>query len=172
MSKHYVNALSLFKAKKYDEAALELRKGTAFLKLEFERASNKGDATLMKSIDDLEKFSLEVKKGAGVDVKMFQDLTGKAFYAVANHEYFEAYEYWANKKAAQAGQELKDLSDNLNSSLSGFDKSEDVKKTLAEVKSYADDMIKGLKVKSENIDKMIEKANKLLESTAKLFEKK
>jgi hypothetical protein len=134
--RYYVDSLQLFSSKKFEEAALSLRKGTAFLKLEFDRASNKGDDVLLRSVDELEAFSIDVAEGK-VKKSSMERFMSRALFSLANHEYYEAYEYWVNKDMVQASKEILTLTTNLEKSLELFSnkKKKDLIPDVVEIKS-------------------------------------
>jgi ElaB/YqjD/DUF883 family membrane-anchored ribosome-binding protein len=133
--------------------------------------SNKSDDVLLKSIDELEGLSVDIAKGEKVSKKTLEDMMSRGLYSLADHEYFEAYEYWANKNVSKAGQELKTLASNLDQSLalSAKKPQKEILEAVEEIRKSAEQMIQGSIPRSEDIDKTIEKAKEILKEISKLL---
>lgn len=103
---HYMRAFENFLKHDWKAAALEIRKGAAFMKLEAERASTDVKKELLLSAKRLEKTADDIEKGAFRSAKDLQNVFAEAEHAVAKHHYLRATEAWGEKKIKDAGHEL------------------------------------------------------------------
>jgi serine protease Do len=80
---HFRKARESFLQNDSGEAALEIRKGTADIQSEADRAADKGKEILQESIHELETLAEEVKKGAIKSVKKLDEAFAEAYQALA-----------------------------------------------------------------------------------------
>jgi hypothetical protein len=103
---HYMRAFENFLKHDWEAAAVEIRKGAAFMKLEAARAAGDAKKGLTASVQMLEKLADDIEKGAVRSAKDLQDVFAKAEHAVAKHHYLRSTEAWAKKSIKEAGHEL------------------------------------------------------------------
>jgi hypothetical protein len=103
---HYMRALENFLKHDWEGAAIEIRKGAAFMKLEAARAEGDVKKELLASGQMLEKLANDIKKGAVRSAKDLQDAFGISEHAAAKHHYLRAVKAWGEKKIKTAGNEL------------------------------------------------------------------
>jgi hypothetical protein len=149
---HFQKAHEFFLKKDFKAAASEIRKGSAFLKLEAGRSTEEGKEALAASADELGKLADDVQKGTVASEKQLKDAFARADHALANHHYLKASEYWAKKDEKKAGHALKAAAQALEhaGAWSGH-----------KLETAAVDVIKGVR----------EAAGKLVESTGWTAEK-
>ena len=87
---HFMRAFEHFLKHDWEAAAVEIRKGAAFLKLEAARAAADAEKGLTASVQMLEKLADDIEKGAVRSAKDLQDVFAKAEHAVAKHHYLRA----------------------------------------------------------------------------------
>jgi hypothetical protein len=103
---HYMRAFENFIKHDWEAAAVEIRKGAAFVKLEAGRAAGDVKSELTASAQMLDKLADDVENGVVRSSKDIQDVFAKAEHAVAEHHYLRATEAWSKKSIKDAGHEL------------------------------------------------------------------
>jgi hypothetical protein len=103
---HYMRAFENFIKHDWAAAAVEIRKGAAFMKLEAGRAAGDVKSGLTASAQMLEKLADDIEKGAVRSSKDIQDAFAKAENTLAKHHYLRATEAWTKKSIKDAGHEL------------------------------------------------------------------
>jgi hypothetical protein len=116
-NRHFQDAHDAFLAKNYDEAAVEIRKGEAFVRLEASRANGDVQQSLNSSAQELEKLALDMAPNWREQriVEMDQSW-GRADRALAQSHQVQAKEDWRKRETAKAGDEMKAAALNLEES--------------------------------------------------------
>ena len=104
---HFQNAHEAFLKKDLQRAAEEIRKASAFVKVEAGRATDDGKQSLLASVRDLDKLADAVEGGTIPSVKHLDDAFGRVDHALAAHHHRMAREFEGQKAAQKAGYELK-----------------------------------------------------------------
>lgn len=104
---HFRSAKEAFLKKEYQKAAEEIRKGTAFVKLEAGRASADAKQALNASAHELERLADDIAKNGVKDVEALENTFARADQALAQSHRVKAAESWAKKEPAKTGYELK-----------------------------------------------------------------
>jgi len=104
---HFQNAHQSFLAKNYDQAAEEIRKGEAFVKLEARRSSGDVKQSLNSSAEELGKLATDTKKGTVKSVREGDNAFASADRALAQSHQIKAKESWAKKETVKTGYEMK-----------------------------------------------------------------
>jgi len=104
---HFKAAHENFLKKDMKAAATEMRKGSAYLKMEASRASGKTKEILDASVRDLDGLADGVERGTVTSVRMIENAFAKAYYALAKHHYEKAEESFGKKTVKTVGHELK-----------------------------------------------------------------
>jgi len=93
-----------------ESAQQEIRQGTAYLLLEFSRATEKGKKLLQASIRELQHLTEVFGKGESDYYELqntgFEQIFGKSGLALANHHRLKAEEAWSQNKPKATGQHL------------------------------------------------------------------
>ena len=92
--------------KNMNSASEQIKKGAAFMKAESAKASAKGKEALASSAQELEKLSVDVKKGTVTSVKKIEDAFARAYLALAEDSRIKSAESWTKKESAKAGEAL------------------------------------------------------------------
>lgn len=104
---HFQSAHDSFLSKDYKKAAEEIRKGTAFVRMEEGSAIAKAKLDLSASERDLDRLAKNVEKGSAKDVKDLDNAFGRADEALALSHQIKANEAWDKKEAGKVERELK-----------------------------------------------------------------
>ncbi len=88
------------------DAASDIHKAAALLKLEATRATTEGRGALMTSAKDLDQLGDRVHSGAVKTLDRLDSSFARADYALARHHYLKASEFWAKNDTKQAGAAL------------------------------------------------------------------
>jgi len=116
-NRHFQNAHEAFLAKDYDKAAVEIRKGEAFVTLEASRATGDVKQSLDSSAQELEKLALDMAPNwRGKSIVEMDQSWGRADRALAQSHQVQAKEDWQKKETAKAGYEMKAAALNLEES--------------------------------------------------------
>jgi hypothetical protein len=102
----FLRASDNFAKGKMKEAAAEIRKGEAYVKLEAARATAEGKKVLLNSAQELKQLADKVEKGAVKDGKELKITFARAEYAMARHHYLKAAEQWENKESQKVADHL------------------------------------------------------------------
>ncbi|MGD0021632.1 MAG: hypothetical protein ABSC54_04955 [Smithellaceae bacterium] len=94
-------------------AAGQIRKGSAYMKAEAEKASVTGKEALEASARELNKLSDDVKKGTVNSVKRLDESFARAYQALAADSHTKSMEAWTRKEAAKTGVALDSATKNL-----------------------------------------------------------
>jgi len=94
-------------------AAEQIRKGSAYLKAEAEKASVTGKEALAASARELNKLADDVKKGTVTSVKRIDEAFARAYQALASDAHTKSIEAWTKKEAAKTGAALDSATNNL-----------------------------------------------------------
>ncbi len=104
---HFQKAHELFMKKNYAGAASEIRKGSAFVKLEATR-SNEVEKEAFKGLaEDLDQLADSVENGLEVSEDDLRFHFARADQTLVRHHYTKATEYLAKNEVENAGHELK-----------------------------------------------------------------
>jgi hypothetical protein len=109
----FQNAHENFLKKDFKGAAAEIRKATAFLKLEAARATGEGKKGITASVDELEKLASDVEKGTVKSAEDMDKAFARAHHALAVHHHMQASEAWAKKETSETGHALKAAASHL-----------------------------------------------------------
>lgn len=152
--------------KNMDAAAVQIKKGAAFMKEESMKASEKGKAAITDSAQELENLAGDVKKGSVASVKKIEDAFGRAYHALARDAHIKSMESWAKKESAKAGEALDKTATYLERGFAWtgqkietgtkdvMKKSKELSMKLKEKgRAAADDVGKGLKEAGNEIEK-------------------
>jgi hypothetical protein len=104
---HFRSAHDSFLSKEYKKAAEEIRKGTAFVRMEGGSAIAKAKLDLSASERDLDLLAKNVEKGSVKDVKDLDNEFARADEALALSHRIKANEAWDKKELAKVEHELK-----------------------------------------------------------------
>jgi len=94
-------------------AAEQIRKGSAYMKAEAEKASVTGKEALAASARELNKLADDVKKGTVTSVKRIEESFARAYQALAADSHTKSMEAWTRKEAAKTGAALDSATNNL-----------------------------------------------------------
>lgn len=103
---HFTKAHDDFLKMDYHMAVGQIRKGTAYLKLQATRATPEGKKVLNAAIADLDRLAGDVEKGGIKEVKALDQCFARAHYALAQHHYLKAKEHHSRRMATKAGHAL------------------------------------------------------------------
>jgi hypothetical protein len=92
-----------FLKRDFQAAALRIRKGVTFLKVEAARASGDTKQALLTLAGELEKLASDVEKDTVRSVKDLDDAFVHTHYALAKHHHEQALAYQAKKDYKKAG---------------------------------------------------------------------
>lgn len=90
---HFQKANDHFLKKEYEEAAEEIRKGQAYLKLQTGRATKAGRRHLRLAIKALDNLATAVEKGSINSVSRLEKTFAQAHHALARHHQLKAEAY-------------------------------------------------------------------------------
>jgi hypothetical protein len=105
--KNFIAAQADFLNKEYKKAAVEIRKGSEFLKKKTDQAEIETNKELRKSALELDALAENVEKGAVKSEKTLKDSFAKAHYTLAKYYNEKASASYAKKEYKKAGYELK-----------------------------------------------------------------
>ena len=168
----FEKAHEFFLKKDLKAAASEIRKGVAFLTQEAGSAAKDGKKDLAASIQELEKLTNEVEKGAVTSEKKLKDAFVRANYALANHHYLKASEYWAKKEEKKTGHALKSATLHFEQAVvwSGhkFETGEAI--VIKDIHTVAGKLIEGKKWTTEEVSKGIKNIGNEISKLGKKIE--
>lgn len=104
---HFQKAHELFMKKNYAGAASEIRKGSAFVKLEATRSNEEEKEALKGLAQDLDQLADSVENGLVVTDADLRFHFARADQTLVRHHYTKATEYWTKNEVENAGHELK-----------------------------------------------------------------
>jgi hypothetical protein len=93
--------------------AEQIRKGSAYIKTEAEKASVTGKEALAASARELNKLADDVEKGTVTSVKRIEESFARAYQALAVDSHTKSMEAWTRKEAAKTGTALDSATKNL-----------------------------------------------------------
>jgi hypothetical protein len=102
----FENALKMLKERDLNEAAAEISRGEAFLKIEHGRATAEGRELLKQAAMSLNNLAKSIKSGADVTADDVALLFSRADYALAKHHDLLAQQQWSNQDEIGSGNEL------------------------------------------------------------------
>ena len=112
---NFRSAVAEFLNRELRASATEIRKASAYLKLEAGRAADDAKKALLDSVQELDKLADAVQKGAVTDLKEMQNVFARAEHALARHHYLKAVELRAKNDARKTGRELQAAADYIDS---------------------------------------------------------
>jgi hypothetical protein len=104
---HFQAAHENFVKKDLKAAAVEIRKGAAFLRLEGARATGASKDALAASIKELDTLAAKVESGGVTAASDLDHAFARAEHALASEHLARAKEAWAKKDLKRAGHALK-----------------------------------------------------------------
>ena len=162
--RHFQNAHRSFLAHDYQQAAQEIRKGEAYVKLEASRASGDVKQSLSSLAQELGKLADDTKRGTVKDVGEADDSFRRADSALAQSHQIEAKESWAKKETVQAGYEMKAGALLLEQSAGwgGGEAKTAVSAAVKDTRILAGELTEGGRYAVEEVDKGIDELGKAI----------
>lgn len=105
--RHFDSALALAAKQDYKDAAIETRRGAAYVRLEAARATGRAKAALDSAATSLERSARRLDTGSLKSTSTLQQDYARADHALALGHRAKAAEAWSRKAYEQAGYELK-----------------------------------------------------------------
>jgi hypothetical protein len=166
--KNFRSAVSAFLNRKLNEAATDIRKGAAFMKLEAERATGDAKKVLADAVADLQKLADDVQKGVVADLKDLQNSFARAEHALARHHYMKAVELREKNETQKAGRELQTAADYVDSGQVWLTKKmhKGTQDVVNEARRVAGKMVAGAGASAEDIGKAFDNLGKELDRVA------
>lgn len=110
---HFEKAKGHFLKGEKMAAAEEIKKATAFLKLQEGRATDEGKKALVISIAELKKLAGDLEKGATVSDTDLDRAFARAHHALTKHYLSKAMEQYGKEDTKKAGYDLKSAANHL-----------------------------------------------------------
>jgi hypothetical protein len=169
---HFKKAHELFVKKDTKAAAHEIRKASAFLKLEAGRATGDSKQALEPSSRELDKLADDVEKGAVVSEKELRDAFARADVALARHHQAKAKEDWEKGNNKQAGIHLMAAPTHLEYAKAWLKvgTNEDTKAVVRDTRTVAGKLTEGIGFVPEEVGKAIEAMGKEIDKVGKEVE--
>jgi hypothetical protein len=102
----FKKAHASFLKKSHKPAAVEIRKATAFMRLEASRATTEGKKLLNISIKELDQLAIDAEKDAVKEASSLNQAFAQAEHALAQHHYLKAMECKAMGAGPKIGHAL------------------------------------------------------------------
>jgi hypothetical protein len=163
--RHFKAARTALGRKDKKSAAAEIRKATAFLRLESVRAEGDSRSALDDAARKLEILSRDVESGTATDAAMLDHAFRNAQAALAKSHYRAASEEWAKNEYKESGYELKAAARHLEDGAdwAGGDARKEASEPAGEARRVGDKLIKGVKWTDDEVKKALENIGKKLE---------
>ena len=161
-----------FLKKDFKNAAAEIRKGAAFLKLEAARSTKEGKELLMSSVYELKKLAKDVDAGEVTSAKMLDEAFARAHHALARHHHIKATEYHAKGEMSKMGHALKAAATHLEHGLawSGHKLEAGTVEVLKETGLVAGKLIEGTGWVASGVGKAIDEIGKEIAKLGRMVE--
>jgi len=162
---NFRSAVAEFLNRELRASATEIRKASAYLKLEAGRAADDAKKALLDSVQELDKLADAVQKGAVTDLKEMQNVFARAEHALARHHYLKAVELRAKNDAQKTGRELQAAADYVDSGQVWLTQKmhEGVADTVNEARRVAAKMVYGTGAAADEVGKAFEGLGKELD---------
>lgn len=105
--RHFSSAAEAYNKKDYKTAATEIRKASAYLRLEAARVDGDARQALDHSVTELERLATSIEKNTVKNAQRMEKTFADADHALALAHRRKAAESWARKEYNKAGYELK-----------------------------------------------------------------
>ena len=154
---HWQAAHEDFLKKDYLSAAQNIRKGTAFLKLETHRASGEVKTSLLASVEALDQLAKQVKQGQVQNVKVLDDAFAQGQLTAARFYETKAQQAMSDSQFVKTGYDLKAASHHLEAGAAwiGHQKETGLISALKDSRLVAEQLIEGKKPEVTQIDNAI-----------------
>lgn len=162
--KHFQQAVSALAKNNNKTAAQELSKGIAFAKIEESAATGMAKDDLTTAIANLETVAGELAKGEPVDNMTVGRLIARAHYALANQHMARSGEAQTSNNLTEMGYELQAATNQLElaATQSGYKIEGEYAARLENLKSLADQLVKGNKPDMSQVAQAIDSAKQAL----------
>jgi hypothetical protein len=167
---HFMRAFEHFLKHDWAAAAVEIRKGAAFMKLEAARAADDAKKGLTASVKMLEKLAGDIEKNAVRSAKDLQQAFAQAEHAAAKHHYVNAVEAWGKQLINKAGHELHAAAASLEHGLAwaGHNFEAGIIKVMDDSRHIAGKLIKGVGWVADEVGETIEYLGKEIDKLGKI----
>jgi len=156
--------------KNMNAAAREIKKGSAFMTNQAQKASTRGKAAISASAQELGKLANDVGRGAVKSEKKIEEAFARAYLALASDAHIKSTESWAQRESAKAGQALENANDHLEKS---FDwAGQKIEKGTTDTMKKSDDLALKLKKQSTLIADEVNRGLQQVGSEIEKFGKK
>jgi hypothetical protein len=171
---HFQKAHELLMKKDYAGSASEIRKGSAFVKLEATRSGDVEKEALKGLAEDLDQLADSVENGLVVSDTDLKFHFARADQTLARHHYAKATEYMAKNDVKNAGHELKGATGYLENAWKWSDKRMDVytANTVKDLHNVYGKMIKGSDWTKDEVAKGMQDMGNEVTKLGKAMEKK
>ena len=104
---HFRKAKMSFLKKNYSDCVREIRRGKAFVKLEWARAKGQDKKDLEQAMQDLETLAQQIEDKSEKSITDIEKAFAKVHYTMAKHHLAKAMEYDAEKDIKKTGYDLR-----------------------------------------------------------------
>ena len=146
-----------FLNKDYSRAAQEIRKGTAFLRLEAHHASGEIKSALLASVKEIDQLAKQVKQGQVQNVKLLDDAFAQGHLAATRFYDAKAQQAMSEDQFVKIGYDLKAAAHHLEAGATwlGQEQATDLKAALKDSRLVAEQLIEGKQPEMKQIDHAI-----------------
>jgi hypothetical protein len=171
---HFQKAHELFMKKDYAGSASEIRKGSAFVKLEATRSGDVEKEALNGLASDLDQLADSVENGLVVSDTDLKFHFARADQTLVRHHYAKANEYMAKNDVENAGHELKGATGYLENAWKWSDKKMDAgsDEAVKGLHTVSGKMIKGSEWTKDEVAKGMQDMGSEATKLGKALEKK
>jgi HAMP domain-containing protein len=155
--------------KNFGEAAMEIRKASAYMELEKSRAVDEANGLLDEPIKEPKDLADAVEKGTVDDVAKLDDAFARADHALARHHYLAAANAWKSREQAAAGYSMWAAARYLERAVERTEEAANdaTGAVITKTRSVAEGLIDGAGDVAEETGKQIEKMGKAIQELGK-----
>jgi len=142
---YFQDAHDSFLEQKWKDAANSIRDGAKYVQGAAEQAKGEEKKLLENSKDDLNRLADEVQKGAVKSVNQLNEAFSQTYQTLSKSQQMKATESWVKKQYVQAGDALRNASDDLERSANWVDGklAEDSKTVIEKSRQVAEKLKEG-----------------------------
>ena len=169
---HFEKARQDFLKGEKREAAIEIRKGAEFLKLDASYATGKEKASLLASVRELERLAKGVEKGTITSIKELDWGFSRADYGMARHQYKKASEFMSRKESKKAGHALKAAALNLEHAAkrASLELEAEGQAAIEDARRVGEKLIEGAETATTGVERAVKRLGEAMREVGKRIE--
>lgn len=168
---HFKEADRAIRRKDPATAASELRKGSAFMRLEVHRADDVSIQLLHDSALELDRLAEGCEKGSPAEVEEFDAAFARAHYALASHHRAKAGKAFYNRDYREAGLELASAGRHTAQGMEWISRTMP-KEARETIKSASDKLASGTDWAKDEVEDALEQSGKQIEKLGNWMQEK